>query len=232
MASKKKSTRKKAARKKKASPLESRIRQLEKRLRALERNPVLDLHDVFELDRGKVCKTLKVVGNLQVVNGMGTTNTTNGCGNLIIGYNEPPPGSSGWSNVRTGSHNHILGRYHSHASYAGLLSGEMNRTTANAPSSCVVGGSEGSVNGDRSVIVGGHEGKANSNRCVVMGGFDNGSNGANLSVVIGGTNNRADADSSCIFGGGSNTTNSSAGGSTILGGSHLSTSTPGERIPP
>ncbi len=232
MASKKKSTRKKVVRKKKVSPLEARVRQLENRLRALARNPVLGLHDVFELDRGKTCKTLRVVGNLQVVNGMGTTNTTNGCGNLIIGYNEPPPASSGWPNTRTGSHNLVLGRYHSHASYAGLLSGEMNRTTAAAPASCVVGGSEGSVNGDRSVIVGGHEGKANSDRSVVIGGFDNGSNGANLSVVVGGTNNRAEANNSCIFGGGANTTNSPAGGSTILGGTSLSTSTPGERIPP
>lgn len=221
-----------SAKKKRAPDLKAQIRKLESRLRALEKNPVLALRDVLTVDGGRACRTVRITGNLQVVNGMGTTNTTNGCGNLIIGYNEAPSsGAAAWPTVRTGSHNLILGRFHSHASFAGLLSGEMNRTTAAAPSSCVVGGSEGSVNGDRSVVIGGHEGKANSDRCIVMGGFDNGSNGATLSVVIGGTNNRADAGNSSILGGSHNTTSSSAGGSTILGGSGLSTTTPGQRIP-
>lgn len=231
MAKKKKPAPKKKA--KRAPALNAQIRKLESRLRALENSPVLALRDVLTVDGGRACRTVRITGNLQIVNGMGTTNTTNGCGNLIIGYNEAPSsGSAAWPTVRTGSHNLILGRYHSHASYAGLLSGEMCRTTAAAPSSCVLGGSEGSVNGDRSVVMGGHEGKANSDRAVVIGGFDNGSNGASLSVVIGGTNNRADANNSCILGGHHNTTNSTAGGSTILGGGHLTTTTPGERIPP
>jgi len=229
MAAKKK---KKSSRpKKKAGPdLAAQIRKLESRLRALEASPVQALRDVLTVDGGRACKTVLIKGNLQIVNGMGRTDTTNGCGNLIVGYNELPPPSSDWSTARTGSHNIILGRYHSHASYAGLLSGEMNRTTAAAPSACVVGGSEGSVNGDRSVVIGGHEGKANSARCVVMGGFDNGSNGATLSVVIGGTNNRADGAGACIFGGRHNT----AGGSnsTITGGVHNTTTLPDERIPP
>ena len=50
--------------------------------------------------------------NLRIVNGLGSTETTNGLGNLIVGYNElrntqadptlPP-------NVRTGSHNVVVG---------------------------------------------------------------------------------------------------------------------------
>jgi len=226
MAAKKKTAKKKAG-KKMASPLEARIRQLENKLRAL-----VDLAGMIEIDKGRACKTLRVKGNLQVVNGLGTTNTTNGCGNLIIGYNEPPPALSGWPSTRTGSHNIILGRYHSHASYAGLLSGEMSLTTANAPSSCVIGGSEGSANAEKAVIVGGREGKGNSSECVVIGGFDNGANFGAQQVVIGGVNNRAEGTQSSILGGGHNTTNSSAGGSTILGGSNLNTTTPGQRIPP
>ena len=232
MAAKKKKTPRKKASTKKVNPLEARVRKLENRLRTLERNPVLGLSDVIEIDRGRACRTLRVVGNLQVVNGLGTTNTTNGCGNLIIGYNELPTAGSGWPSTRTGSHNLILGRYHSHASYAGLLSGEKNLTTAAAPASCVVGGSEGSANGDRSVIVGGQEGKANVDRCVVIGGFDNGALQGSMSVVVGGTNNRADGNNSAIFGGRHNTTGSSADSSTILGGSSLNTTTPGQRIPP
>ena len=181
------------------------------------------------LEKKGKCTTVKVIGNLQIVNGMGSTNTTNGCGNLLIGYNEPPPPLSGAPSTRTGSHNIILGRFHSHASYAGLLAGEMNVTTANAPSSCVVGGSEGSANADRVVVVGGIENKANSDRCVIIGGFDNGANGGERAVVVGGVNNRADAPTSSIFGGTGNTTGGA--NSTILGGSSLATTLPGERIP-
>jgi hypothetical protein len=40
--------------------------------------------------------------NLRIVNGLGTTDTANGLGNLIVGYNEP----RGFQpEVRTGSHN-------------------------------------------------------------------------------------------------------------------------------
>jgi hypothetical protein len=198
-----------------AASAAQQILALERRIRELEANPVLALAGVIVVEKGRSCSTVKVTGNLQIVNGMGETDTTNGCGNLIIGYNELPPASSGWPNTRTGSHNLILGRFHSHASYAGLLSGEMNLTSANAPSSCVVGGSEGSANADRAVVVGGHENKANSDRCVIIGGFDNGANGGDRSVVAGGTNNRADAPSSCILGGSGNTT--SVGGSVIVG---------------
>lgn len=214
------------------STLEARVRELEGRLRMLEQNPVLQLSDVLELDRAR-CRTVRIKGNLQIVNGMGRTDTTNGCGNLILGYNELPPAALGWPNTRTGSHNLVIGRYHSHASYGGLLAGEMNLISANAPASCVVGGSEGTANADRVVIAGGHEGKANAERSVIIGGFDNGASpGAARAVVVGGTNNRAEAGSSCIFGGAHNTTNAPAGGSTILGGSSLTTNTPGERIPP
>jgi hypothetical protein len=218
-----------AARKRPVVTAARRIQLLEDRLRRLEANPVFALAGVLVLEKKGTCTTVKVVGNLQVVNGLGTTDTTNGCGNLIVGYNEPPPASSGAPTARTGSHNLIVGRFHSHASYAGLLAGEMNVTSVNAPASCVVGGSEGSANADRVVVVGGVENKANSDRCVIIGGFDNGANGGDRAVVVGGVNNRADAPSSCIFGGSANTTGGS--GSTILGGNSLATTLPGERIP-
>ena len=213
----------------KAPSAAGRLQTLEERLRQLERHPLFALAGVVVVEGKGRCKTVKVVGNLQVVNGLGATNTTNGCGNLIVGYNEPPRPSSGAPSTRTGSHNLIVGRFHSHASYAGLLAGEMNVTTANAPSSCVVGGSEGSANADRVVVLGGVENKANSGRCVIIGGFDNGANGGDRAVVVGGVNNRADAPTSSIFGGTGNTTGGA--NSTILGGSSLATTMPGERIP-
>src|SRR5262245_11931960 len=39
--------------------------------------------------------------NLRIVNGLGSTETTNGLGNLLVGYNEPRGGSD---DKRTGSH--------------------------------------------------------------------------------------------------------------------------------
>src|SRR5262245_31237899 len=55
------------------------------------------------------------VCNLHIVNGVGQTNTTNGFGNLIIGYNE----TGGSSLPRNGSHNLIIGPEHSFSSYGG-----------------------------------------------------------------------------------------------------------------
>ena len=208
------------------STLAAKVKMLEGRLLELQANPLLALADVLVLEKGRTCNTVKVIGNLQIVNGMGKTDTTNGCGNLIVGYNETSIGSPG---DRTGSHNIILGRFHSHASYACLLTGERNFATATAPSSCVVGGSESHVGADRSVVVGGRENNANSAGCVIVGGEDNGANGATFSVVVGGAQNRTAAVGSSIFGGGSNTTNGL--GSTILGGVGLTTTLPNQRIP-
>jgi len=210
----------------KDADLATRVRTLERRLLELEGNPLLALADVLVLEKGTKCSTVKVIGNLQIVNGMGKTDTTNGCGNLIVGYNETSIASP---SARTGSHNIILGRFHSHASYACLLTGERNFATSNAPSSCVVGGSESHVGADLSVVVGGRENNANSAGCVIVGGEDNGANGANFSVVVGGGQNRTAAPASSIFGGGENTTN--AQGSTILGGVNLTTTMPNQRIP-
>jgi hypothetical protein len=208
------------------SDLAARVRTLERRLLELQQNPLLALADVLVIEKGRNCNTVKVIGNLQIVNGMGKTDTTNGCGNLIVGYNEASIASPG---ARTGSHNVIVGRYHSHASYACLLTGERNFANANAPSSCVVGGSDSHVGADRSVVVGGRENNANSAGCVLVGGQDNGANGADHSVVVGGGQNRTAAPASSIFGGGGNTANSQ--GSTILGGVGLTTTMPNERIP-
>ena len=226
MAKKKTAARKTSGRK--AAGLEDRVKALERRLQELTNSPLFALADVLVLEKGKGCTTVKVIGNLQIVNGKGKTDSTNGCGNLIIGYNEAStaPGSP---TARSGSHNLVLGRFHSHATYGCLLAGEKNAALANASSSCLAGGSEGSASARFGVVVGGFEGKANSDGCVVIGGFDNGANNAARSVVVGGTNNRADAPGSCVFGGSANTTSSA--GSTILGGSNLSTTTPGQRIP-
>lgn len=64
--------------------------------------------------------------NLHIRNGAGWTGSTNGTGNLVIGYNE---GAA--SSTRTGSHNVVLATYSSYTSYGSILSGDYNQ--ANGP---------------------------------------------------------------------------------------------------
>src|SRR5262245_55406198 len=73
--------------------------------------------------------------NLHVQSGAGSTIAeVNGVGNLIIGYNEAVFGTE----VRTGSHNLVIGRGHTYTSFGGLLAGAFNSVTG--PASSVTGG--------------------------------------------------------------------------------------------
>jgi hypothetical protein len=57
--------------------------------------------------------------NLYVQNGMGKTGTSNAVGNLIVGYDEDSS-----ANVRTGSHNLVLGTQNDYSSWGGFIAGE------------------------------------------------------------------------------------------------------------
>jgi hypothetical protein len=63
--------------------------------------------------------------NLRIVNGMGTTDTTNGLGNLIVGYNKKRtlPGAV---NTRTGSHNVVVGKEHNFSSVEAVVVGNVS----------------------------------------------------------------------------------------------------------
>ena len=68
-------------------------------------------------------KDLVVQGcNLHILNGMGSTSTKNGKGNLIIGYNEEESAAR----ERDGSHNLVVGPEHSYSSYGGFVAGYQN----------------------------------------------------------------------------------------------------------
>ena len=89
-------------------------------------------------------KTIRFTGvNVQVVNGLGATNgnpddpnslgregepptTTNGVGNLIVGYQE----FRGRSDDRTGSHNIVGGFRQNYSSFGGLVVGRKNTISA------------------------------------------------------------------------------------------------------
>ncbi len=58
--------------------------------------------------------------NLRIVNGLGATDTVNGLGNLIVGYNEP---RGTGEDRRTGSHNVVVGEENNFISFGGLIVG-------------------------------------------------------------------------------------------------------------
>ena len=79
--------------------------------------------------------------NLHIVNGLGTTATTNFTGNLILGYNEA---RGGINDSRYGSHNLVLGARNNYSSWGGIVAGSVN------------GGYQNQAFGGESSILGGH----------------------------------------------------------------------------
>jgi hypothetical protein len=132
-------------------------------------------------------------GNLYVQNGMGGTATTNGKGNLIVGYNENAPAFP-----RTGSHNVVVGIDHGWESYGGLMVGNQNRITA--PFASVSGG-QGNIASEAASSVGGGQGNiASGFGSWVSGGQGNAAGGFGSSVS-GGQLNTASGDASSVSGG-------------------------------
>ena len=105
--------------------------------------------------------------NVRVINGMGSTETTNGCGNLIVGYNEFRPAGAG-ADVRTGSHNIIVGRQNNYSSYGGVIAGLTN--ASKAPYTFVGGGEDNVAKGKFSTIGGGQGNVASGQFSSVSGG--------------------------------------------------------------
>jgi hypothetical protein len=88
--------------------------------------------------------------NLNIRNGAGATDTTNGLGNLIVGYNEVVPGFT-----RTGSHNIVGGVQNDWTSFGGLVVGRGNRITGRFAT--VTGGQASQAGGESSSISGGFQ---------------------------------------------------------------------------
>lgn len=117
--------------------------------------------DVFGKD------TIRFSGmNVQVVDGTGTTvtNPGNGLGNLVVGYNEKDV----VDDSREGSHNLVVGRFHSYSSYGGLLAGENNAVTGFAAS--VTGGVRNVASGTSASVTGGDSNTASGLEETVVGG--------------------------------------------------------------
>jgi hypothetical protein len=92
-----------------------------------------------------------------------------GLGNLIIGYNETAGvGQPGLREVRTGSHNLVVGVHHSYSSFGGFVAGSSNAVTGWNASVC--GGVNNKASGSFSSVSGGQQNVASGVSSSVSGG--------------------------------------------------------------
>jgi hypothetical protein len=122
--------------------LQAQVRALEQQLLAQANSPVMALNPYLTVDPAS--HRVRFTGvNLQLVNGTGKTDTINGRGNLILGYDvarddetyfcsdgqftEKEPcerNSQIWAvSHKTGSHYLVIGDKHNYAQYGGLVVG-------------------------------------------------------------------------------------------------------------
>ena len=134
--------------------------------------------------------------NLNIVNGLGHTDSANGLGNLILGYNKVDPAALGAN--RSGSHNLVIGDEHSYTSHSGVVSGFNNEI--GAPFACVSGGSSNFASAEGASVTGGEGNVAKGPGSSISGGSRNTAWGFECSIS-GGDSNNAIGDGSSITGG-------------------------------
>jgi hypothetical protein len=130
-----------------------RKRSLAERVEALEHKLVHVTGDANEV--------VITGANLRIVNGLGTTDTTNGLGNLIVGYNEMrqenpdcPRIFLTCTDTRTGSHNVVVGQEHNFSRFGGVVG---NRASVSAGANNVASGFlDASVSGGENNIASGN----------------------------------------------------------------------------
>lgn len=153
--------------------------------------------------------------NVQIVNGSGITFTSNGVGNLIIGYNEKRPPLLG-EDIRSGSHYLVVGQNNNYTSYGGIIAGLRNSAiapwatvtggttnTASGEGASVTGGSANTASGSYSSITGGNLNHASGDRAVITGGEANISVGL-VTTIMGSTSNTASGGGAVVCGGSGN----------------------------
>ena len=94
----------------------------------------------------------------------GATETTNGVGTLLVGYNE----AGGDTDDRSGSHNMIVGKENSFSSWGGMVVGESN--TVSGAYATVTAGHGNTASGDYSSVSGGRYNRASGEGASVVGG--------------------------------------------------------------
>lgn len=170
---------------------------------------LLSVETISDCVSGPGYTTLRVTGaNLQVVNGTGYTDTTNGLGNIIVGYNEELGCEHG------GSHNVVIGMYNGYASFAGLVSGQSNQIL---DQNAVAFGFQNTASDDFATVLGGNSNTAYSVYSTICGGSDNYTAGSN-GVICGGQLNTVSAGYGVVGGGYDNEVESAATHGVVSGG--------------
>ena len=146
--------------------------------------------------------------NLHIVNGLGRTDCgtedapmldcPNGLGNLIVGYNE----LRGDGDIRSGSHNVVVGQQHNFSHMGGLVVGSFNTISGNFAS--VSAGTHNAASGNFASVSGGQFNAASGDVATVSGGAGNTASG-NIAAVSGGGGNTASGDVATVSGGQFNT---------------------------
>jgi hypothetical protein len=163
----------------KTASLEERVAALESKLEPLTRQG-----DDLYITRA----------NLHIVNGLGSTDTANSLGNLIVGYNELRDDKF---NVRIGSHNLVVGKRNNYSSYGGVAFGLFNH--ASGPYGTVCGGSGNKAVGFAAAVDGGRENVATGQFSSIGGGYGNAAD-AEYSTVGGGKERRVQDANAWIAG--------------------------------
>lgn len=212
-----------------AADLQDRILQLEATVAALEStladNTVLKLDGYLDLDSTDPARpTARFAGvNVQVVNGLGESDSVNGLGNLLVGYDEDYTGitlicSDGrwasqaeceangglWSsNHKSGSHNLVIGSGHRYSQQGGLITGVNNAVNRHLGN--VIGGEHNLVSGIGASVISGLENtaEAEGKDSALVGGDRNIARGG-FTVVVGGSYNFATGHMSVVSGGSEN----------------------------
>jgi hypothetical protein len=188
--------------------LQQQIQSLASEVKSLRANSVMDLNGYlsFDISNGYPAALFRGI-NVQIVNGTGETQTVNGLGNLIVGYNRPSAGrplcsvgaaeteaqcrASGgaWAlSHKGGSHNIVGGEFNSYSSFGGLVLGVENAISA--PYAAVLSGARNRAAGDLGSISGGSYNTASGIYSSVNGGYDNRASG-DFSAVAGGAQRTA-----------------------------------------
>jgi len=189
---------------------------------------LLALNNALSIETVNGVRTVRLTGvNLQVVNGLDGTESANGSGNVIIGYDEANTatkimctlattanngfttneaaclgaGGSVVPRQKTGSHNLVLGSQNSYSSFAGIVGGRESFITA--PYATNIGGIGNLASGTFAVNVSGTGNHATGNTAVTIAGNSNTASGNNASVSGGSTNN-ASSTGTTVSGGSGN----------------------------
>jgi hypothetical protein len=202
--------------------LTNRVRDLEAALTTLRQlNGVLSIETVNDV------RTVRLTGvNFQVVNGLGRTESVNGAGNILVGYDEPSTfeftaplcssararngaliaseadcltaGGVFGTQHKSGSHNLVLGTQNGYSSFAGIVAGRLNYS--NEIYASVLGGVDNRASGRFSAVVTAQGSTARGGNSAILGGIGGQANGSH-STVVGGIGNVAAGQQSVVVGG-------------------------------